>query len=254
MHEQLILRILLVAFKTWMTQAHFAVKRLFALKWLVSSEHFKFQGNRNRMNTCIMNNIAYSKEMFSFDRFSGCIWTAAKSLLGRQMWNSWLRPVTWHAFRCGHQYENSGKYWIAQNFSIIESALKKRCRMHKTNLKFFKSSLLEPRQNKNSFCNHDQQTNDHDILSVLFLCKPFDNCLYSPIGFCEPENRIIQPKNSLYVQQDSNSEPLVSDADTLSTVPLKHYKIEFNTLVCWLRLLNLAINSGIFLYLDSVSY
>ena len=32
-------------------------------------------------------------------------------------------------------------------------------------------------------------------------------------------NRIIQPKNSLYVQRDS--EPLVLDADTLRTVPLK---------------------------------
>ena len=54
------------------------------------------------------------------------------------------------------------------------------------------------------------------------------------------------------VQQDSNSEPLVLEADALPTVTLKHYKIEFNTLVCWLRLLNLAINSGSF-FLDSVS-
>ena len=84
------------------------------------------------------------------------------------------------------------------------------------------------------------------IISVLFFCKPFNNCLYNPIGFCEPENRIIQLKNSLYVQKDTNSEPLVLDADTLRTVPLKHYKIEFNNSVCWLRLLNLAINSGFF--------
>ena len=37
------------------------------------------------------------------------------------------------------------------------------------------------------------------------------------------ENRIMQPKNYLHVQQDSNSEPLilVLDTDTLLTVPLK---------------------------------
>ena len=34
-----------------------------------------------------------------------------------------------------------------------------------------------------------------DLISVLFFCKPFNNCLYSPIGVCEPENRIFQPKN-----------------------------------------------------------
>ena len=34
---------------------------------------------------------------------------------------------------------------------------------------------------------------------------------------------IIQPKNSLCVQQDSNSEPFVLDADILPTVPLKHH-------------------------------
>ena len=88
----------------------------------------------------------------------------------------------------------------------------------------------------------------HNVLFVKIVssitscfCYNLEVKIISMLFFIRKINYRIE--NCLCVQQDLNSEPL--DAETLPTVPLKHYRVESNTLVWCLCLLNLAINSSL---------